>query len=94
MKNFVITLCILLGTFSVYSQSYDGKGDRMINLGYEAYGYGEGVKATFDYGLTDLFSIGGGASVYFDDEENEYFIYARTNLHLGIVFDLPCKLDI
>ena len=41
MKNFVITLCILLGTFSVYSQSFDGKGDRMINLGYEAYGFGE-----------------------------------------------------
>jgi len=94
MKKFVITLGILLGTISVYSQSYDGKGDRMINLGYEAYGYGEGVKGTFDYGLNKLFSIGGGASVYFNDEENEYYIYARTNLHLGIVFDLPCKLDI
>jgi hypothetical protein len=94
MKKYIITLCILMGTLSVNSQSFDGKGDRMINLGYEAYGYGEGIKATFDYGLSDLFSIGAGASTYFNDGENDYFIYARSNIHLGIVFDLPCKLDI
>ena len=94
MKKYIITLCILMGTLSVNSQSFDGKGDRMINLGYEAYGYGEGIKATFDYGLSDLFSIGAGASAYFNDGENDYFIYARSNIHLGIVFDLPCKLDI
>lgn len=94
MKKFAITLCILLGTISVYSQSYDGKGDKMINLGYEAYGYGQGVNATFDYGLNKLLSVGGGGSLYFDDGENEYYIYGRANLHLGIVFDLPCKLDI
>ena len=94
MKKTVIILCILLGAITVYSQSYDGKGDKMINLGYEAYGFGEGVKATFDYGLNDLFSIGGGASVYSNHDENDYYIYARTNVHLGIVLDLPCKLDI
>ena len=94
MKKIVIILCILLGAITVYSQSYDGKGDKMINLGYEAYGFGEGVKATFDYGLNDLFSIGGGASVYSNHDENDYYIYARTNVHLGIVLDLPCKLDI
>lgn len=94
MKKYMITLCILMGTLSAYSQSYDGKGDKMINLGYEVYGYGEGIKATFDYGLSDLFSIGAGASAFFDNEENDYFIYARSNIHLGIVFDLPCKFDI
>ena len=94
MKKYMITLCILMGTLSVHSQSYDGKGDKMINLGYEVYGYGEGIKATFDYGLSDLFSIGAGASAFFDNEENDYFIYARSNIHLGIVFDLPCKFDI
>lgn len=94
MKKSIIILCILMGTLSVYSQSYDGKGDQMINLGYEAYGYGEGIKATFDYGLSDLFSIGAGASAYFNNEKNDYFIYARSNIHLGIALDLPCKFDI
>lgn len=88
-----MTLFVLLGFISVYAQSYDGKGEKKFNIGYDMYGFGTGVKGTFDYGLNDLFSVGGGASVFFDDGENDYYIFARTNVHLGIVFDLPCKFD-
>ena len=94
MKKIIITLCILLGAISIHAQSYDGKGDSKLNIGYEAYGYGNGVKATYDYGLSDLFSVGAGASAYFNDGENDYFIYARTHVHLGIAFDLGCNFDI
>lgn len=94
MKNILIILSFLLGIISVNGQSYDGKGDQKIQIGYEAYGLGNGVKATYDYGLGELFSIGAGGTVYFDNEENDYFIYARTQVHLGIAFDLSCKFDI
>ena len=94
MKNILITLGFLLGVISLSAQSYEGKADSKFNLGYEAYGFGNGVKATYDYGLSNLFSIGAGGSVYFDNEENDYFLYARTQVHLGIAFDLPCKFDI
>ena len=94
MKKILIILCISLGYMSVDAQSYDGKGDSKFNIGYEAYGYGNGIKATYDYGLGELFSIGAGASAYFNDDENDYFIYARTQVHLGIAFDMSCKFDI
>lgn len=94
MKNLLITLCFLLGAFFSYGQSYDGKSDQKINIGYEAYGFGNGVKATYDYGLGKLFSLGAGASVYFNDGENDYYIFARSQVHLGIAFDLPCAFDI
>ena len=94
MKKTLITLGFLLSLISVNGQSYDGKGDSKFNIGYEAYGFGNGLKASYDYGLGELFSIGAGGSVYFDNEENDYFIYARTQIHLGIAFDLPCKFDI
>ncbi len=94
MKNIFITLCILLGSVSIHAQSFDGKGDSKINIGYEAYGYGNGIKATYDYGLSDLFSVGAGASAYFNNDENDYFIYARTHVHLGIAFDFSSKFDI
>jgi len=94
MKTIVFTLCLFLGTISLYSQSFDGKGDQKLDVGYAAYGYGTGIKATYDYGLGKLFSIGAGATAYFNDDENDYFIFARTDIHLGIVLDLPCKFDI
>ena len=94
MKKILIILCISLGHMSVDAQSYDGKGDSKFNIGYEAYGFGNGIKATYDYGLGELFSIGAGASAYFNDDENDYFIYARTQVHLGIAFDMSCKFDI
>ena len=94
MKNILIALSFLMGIVSVNGQSYDGKNDGKIQIGYEAYGLGNGIKATYDYGLGELFCIGAGGTVYFDNEENDYFIYARTQLHLGIAFDLPCEFDI
>lgn len=84
----------MLGAFFSYGQSFDGKSDQKINIGYEAYGFGNGVKATYDYGLGKLFSLGAGASVYFNDGENDYYIFARSQVHLGIAFDLPCEFDI
>jgi hypothetical protein len=94
MKYFLITLCFYLGAFFSYGQSFDGKGDQKINIGYEAYGFGNGVKVTYDYGLGKLFSIGAGASAYFNDGENDYYIYARSQVHLGIPFDMNCKFDL
>ncbi len=84
----------MLGAFFSYGQSFDGKSDQKINIGYEAYGFGNGIKATYDYGLGKLFSLGAGASVYFNDGENDYYIFARSQVHLGIAFDLPCEFDI
>jgi len=94
MKKLIILLVLFFTVFSVQSQSFKGKGDNKIDVGFEVYGNGNGIKATYDYGLSDLFSIGAGASFYFSNDENDYFIYARTNLHLGILMDLPQPFDI
>lgn len=84
----------LLFVFETESQSFNGKGDSKINVGYNIYGYGNGINASYNYGLNDQFSIGAGGSYYFDNEENDYFLFARANFHLGPLMDLPRKLDI
>lgn len=94
MKKLIATALLVMAFSSMHAQSYEGKGDSKINVGYEIYGIGPGIKTTFDYGLGELLSIGAGATFYFDDEEQDYFIYGRTNIHLGIVWDLPARLDI
>ncbi len=94
MKKLITTVLVLAACVSMSAQSYEGKGDSKLNVGYEIYGIGPGIKASFDYGLSDLFSVGAGASYYFDNEDQDYFIYGRTNIHLGIVWDLPRQLDL
>lgn len=94
MKKLIATTLLVMAFSSMHAQSYEGKGDSKINVGYEIYGIGPGIKTTFDYGLGELLSIGAGATFYLDDEEQDYFIYGRTNIHLGIVWDLPARLDI
>ena len=72
MKFLKILPIIFVFSLSTYAQSFEGKGDAKINLGYDIYGRGNGIKGTFDLGLCDLFSVGLGATYYFNDEVNDY----------------------
>lgn len=97
MKNLIISIFCLLSFGMVQSQSYTGKGDQKLEFGYSFYGYGDGIKANYDYGISDLFSVGAGGNFFFDSDDsddNDFYLYARTNVHLGIVLDMPSKFDI
>ena len=94
MKNLIIAFFLCIPIALIQSQSFEGKGDSKVSIGYDFYGYGNGVKVAYDYGLNNLFSIGAGSSFYLNNDENDFFIYARSNVHLGILMDLPCKFDI
>lgn len=94
MKNLYRAILFLFIASTSRAQSYIGKGDNKINIGYEIYGIGNGFKATYDYGINSLFSIGAGATYYIDNKDDDFSIYARTSLHFGDLFDLPCMLDI
>lgn len=94
MKNLFFTFIIFLLTLPIIAQSYKGQGDMKFDVGYELYGEGTGIKTTFDYGLGEVFSIGLGASYYLSNEDNDYFVYGRTSIHFGEIFDFPCQLDI
>jgi len=94
MKNLIITFILCVSIAHVQSQSFEGKGDSKANIGFDFYGYGYGVKVTYDYGLSDVISIGAGSSFYLNNDENDYYLYFRSNVHLGILLDLPSQFDI
>ncbi len=94
MKRFKLFFLFIFFTTVVFSQSYDGKGDIKLNIGYDLYGFGNGIRANIDYGLTDLFSVGAGASYYFSNPDNDYYLYGRTAIHLGLLLDFPSKFDL
>ncbi|KFE98400.1 hypothetical protein IX39_13240 [Chryseobacterium formosense] len=98
MKKLVLMLMLFMGA-AVSAQAYTGKGDQKVNLGLNAWGYGTGITATYDYGLNQLISIGAGGNAYFDnyrdnDKDNRVFIFGRVNFHLREALELPEQLDI
>lgn len=98
MKKLVFMLMVFAGV-AVSAQAYTGKGDQKVNLGLNAWGYGTGITATYDYGLNQLISVGAGANAYFDgykdnNKDNRVFIFGRINFHLNEALELPEKLDI
>lgn len=96
MKKYIIVLSLLLTSMGFYAQSYDGKGDTKLNIGYDVYGFGRGVSASFDYGLSELFSVGFGGRYYTEnmgDIVSSYYIFARAAIHLGAVLDFDRKFD-
>lgn len=98
MKKLVFMLMVFAGV-AVGAQAYTGKGDQKVNLGLNAWGYGTGITATYDYGLNQLISVGAGANAYFDgykdnNKDNRVFIFGRVNFHLNEALELPEKLDI
>jgi len=98
MKKLVFMLMVFAGV-AVSAQAYTGKGDQKVNLGLNAWGYGTGITATYDYGLNQLISDGAGANAYFDgykdnNKDNRVFIFGRVNFHLNEALELPEKLDI
>ncbi len=94
MKKLSLLLAVFFISSALFAQSFDGKGDKKLNLGYEFYGYGNGISATFDYGISDLFSVGLGGAYYLNNDNNDYFIFARTGVHLGELFDFNERFDI
>ncbi|MFY1048004.1 DUF6646 family protein [Chryseobacterium sp. GP-SGM7] len=98
MKKLVFILMMFLGA-TVSAQAYTGKGDQKVNLGLNAWGYGTGISATYDYGLNQLISVGAGGNAYFDNykdnnKDNRVFIFGRVNFHLREALQLPEQLDI
>lgn len=94
----ILALMLFAGIFA-NAQAYTGKGDQKVNLGLNAWGYGTGITATYDYGLSDVISIGAGGNAYFDNyrdnnKDNRVFIFGRLNFHLREALDLPEQLDI
>lgn len=99
MKRLVFALMLVAGFSMVNAQAYIGKGDQKLNFGLNAWGYGTGITGTYDYGINELLSVGGGLNVYFDNykdhnKDNNLFVFGRLNFHLNKALELPENLDI
>lgn len=99
MKKLLLVLLFSGFSQSAFSQAWNGQGDQKVQIGLSGWGNGTGITGTYDYGITDLISLGGGANIYFDNykddnKKNNFFVFGRANFHLQSILDLPEKWDI
>ena len=99
MKKFVLVCSMLLLGQMSFAQAWSGKGDQKVQVGLNGFGYGTGIAGTYDYGLSDLLSVGAGANIYFSgyrdgDNKNNFFVFGRLNAHLQKPLNLPSNWDI
>ena len=97
MKKLLFTalFCIISMSFA-NAQLYGGQGDQKVSVGLVPWGYGTGITAMYDHGITDLISVGGGGEFYFGGKENhdDFYIFGRANFHLGEMLSLPSNMDL
>lgn len=96
MKKLGLAFVLFLWGQLSFAQAWEGKGDQKFQAGISGFGYGQGIAVTYDYGLSDVISLGAGANFYFSDykEDRKTFIFGRLNFHLQDALNLPREWDI
>ncbi|MCB9203073.1 MAG: hypothetical protein H6604_08515 [Flavobacteriales bacterium] len=93
MKKALVLAVLFLGINSAFGQAQVSKGDKKVQVGFRAFGYGTGITGTFDYGVNNWFSFGAGTDFYFSGDE-DFFLYGRTNFHLGELLEFNDNIDL
>ena len=99
MKKLFSAVLLIMLFQTGFSQAWTGKGDQKLQIGLNGWGNGTGITGTYDYGISNLVSLGAGANFYFDgyrddNKDNNFFVFGRANFHLQEVLGLPEQWDI
>lgn len=95
MKRFFAIASVFIMSQLAFSQAWSGAGDQKVQAGISAWGNGTGITGTYDYGLSNLVSVGAGLNLYFKDgNDGSFFVFGRANFHLQDLLNLPDKWDI
>ena len=96
MKKLILACTMLFAGQLAFAQAWQGKGDQKLQVGFNGYGNGTGVTATYDYGVSNVVSLGAGANFYFDGYEDDHkaFVFGRVNFHLQDALNMPSKWDL
>ena len=96
MKKLTAILIIsFVFVVTAQAQHFSGKGDQKLQAGFNFYGKGTGIKASYDYGLNDNFSIGAGG-VFFNTGtyDSKFFLFGRGDYHFAEAIEAPDDLDL
>jgi len=94
-KTLIISALLFFATSMLQAQNYTGQNDQKVQVGFTFYGHGTGIKATYDYGLNDNFSIGAGVNFFNTGTYSSgFFIFGRGDYHFAQALNAPDELDL
>ncbi len=95
MKKIIVLLSFGLLSTGIFAQNFTHTGDQKLQAGFNFYGYGTGIKASYDYGIAQNFSIGAGIDFFNSGSyASTFFIFGRGDYHFGDSINLPDELDV
>jgi hypothetical protein len=97
----ILLLITILSTGFVSAQSFNGKGDKKLQIGANLQEFASGINASFDYGLAENISVGLSSSYALNvsnnidaDFINRFDIKARLNANLGNALNISDAFDV
>lgn len=98
MKKIAFIFTMFLGQIT-FAQAWQGNGDQKVQVGFNGWGNGSGITATYDYGISKVLSVGAGANFYFsgykdNNDKNSFFAFGRLNFHLQDPLGMPSQWDL
>ena len=86
MKKLILLLTVsFLGQMAFAQNAWNGQGDNKLQIGFNAYGSGTGLKATYDFGVHEMISVGVGGDFYFKVLNLPAELDVYPGLSLGIL---------
>ncbi|WP_196886901.1 hypothetical protein [Aureivirga sp. CE67] len=95
MRKFILLLVMLVSVTAFSQTAYKGQGDQKISAGVNPLGNRNSLKLTYDYGISEPFSIGAGVSLITGGKYSEdFYIYARGDFHFASYLEIPRQWDL
>jgi len=100
MKIVRFAFVLVISISSINAQVWMGKGDQKVQAGFNMWGRGDlGFRASYDYGISNVVSIGGGVGIYSQgkmsgENKTTLSVYARANYHLNEELELSDRFSV
>jgi len=100
MKVIRLAFVLIFSVSLLNAQVWMGRGDQKVQAGLSMWGRGDlGFRASYDYGISRVVSLGGGIGVYSQgkisgENKTTFSVYARANYHLNEELELSDRFGV
>ncbi|MDP3353999.1 MAG: hypothetical protein Q8S44_09685 [Flavobacteriaceae bacterium] len=89
MRKTILILAFTLLSIFIYAQVDNQSGSQHLRIGANFFGNDTNLKVGYNYGISEMFSVGAGAYVL-----NDFYGFIRGDFYLDSVIPMPINLNV